>query len=268
MSELVLSLFPGIDLFGMAFEELGFIVVRGPDPIFGGRIEDFTPPAGIFDGIIAGPPCQDFSRARRCPPSGAGQRLLREFVRCVEAGRPEWFAMENVIGVPEVQPRGYHVQRLNLNAKECGSLQNRPRRFQLGFLSRVSVFLDLKDPAGGDLRRACLASEGNRVGRRSWEEFCELQGLNREFSLPGWTRSARYRAVGNGVPLPMGRVIAAAIRDRNDTSGRKPCVCDCGRPVPGKGNYASAACRKRMERRRRVNAGVSGPGFVTLDATQ
>lgn len=41
MSELVLSLFPGIGLLDMAFEEEGFCVVRGPDLLWGGDIKNF-----------------------------------------------------------------------------------------------------------------------------------------------------------------------------------------------------------------------------------
>lgn len=55
-SQLVLSIFPGIDLFGLGFEQEGFPVVRGPDPLFGGDIRTFTIPAEKFDGIIGGPP--------------------------------------------------------------------------------------------------------------------------------------------------------------------------------------------------------------------
>ena len=50
-AELVLSVFPGIDLLGRAFEEMGFCVVRGPDVIWGGDIRTFHPPAGAFGGI-------------------------------------------------------------------------------------------------------------------------------------------------------------------------------------------------------------------------
>ena len=50
MSGLVLSLFPGIDLLGMAFEEEGFTVVRGPDLIWGGDIKRFAPPPDASTG--------------------------------------------------------------------------------------------------------------------------------------------------------------------------------------------------------------------------
>jgi DNA (cytosine-5)-methyltransferase 1 len=55
---LVLSLFPGLDGLGLAFELEGFTVVRGPDVLWGGDIRRFSPPAGRFEGIIGGPPCQ------------------------------------------------------------------------------------------------------------------------------------------------------------------------------------------------------------------
>jgi site-specific DNA-cytosine methylase len=79
----VLSLFPGIDLMGRGFEQEGYCVVRGPDLIFGGDVRAFHPPPGRFDGIIGGSPCQDFSTARRCPPTGYGVEMLHEFCRCV-----------------------------------------------------------------------------------------------------------------------------------------------------------------------------------------
>lgn len=56
--QLVLSLFPGIGLLDMAFEEEGFCVVRGPDLLWGGNIRKFRPPPNKFDGVIGGPHCQ------------------------------------------------------------------------------------------------------------------------------------------------------------------------------------------------------------------
>ena len=42
MSDLVLSIFPGIDLLGRAFENEGFCVVRGPDLLWGGDIKNYV----------------------------------------------------------------------------------------------------------------------------------------------------------------------------------------------------------------------------------
>ena len=90
---LVLSLFPGIDLLGRGFEAEGFCVVRGPDLIFGGDIRSFHAPSGRFDGVIAGSPCQDYSRARRAPPTGESDAAVAEFARAVTEARPAWWLL-------------------------------------------------------------------------------------------------------------------------------------------------------------------------------
>lgn len=261
---LVLSVFPGIDLLGMAFEQCGFHVFRGPDPIYGSKIETFTPPAGVFEGIIGGSPCQDFSRARRSAPTGEGLRLLDEYLRVVVQASPDWFLHENVPGVPTIAVIGYRMQRLNVRDIECGGRQRRLRTFQFGSRDGSKLRLHRCDtPPAGHIVPAAMATEGERKERRAWPDFCELQGLPRTFELPGMTTAAKYRAVGNGVPLTMGRVMAIAVQARSVTFEDHMCVCDCGRPVRGGQRHATAACRKRMERRRRVTAGVPGPGPVT-----
>ena len=261
---LVLSLFPGIDMLGKGFEAVGFCVVRGPDPIFGGDIRDFHPTSS-FTGVIGGPPCQDFSKARRTAPTGRGDEMLAQFARCVTEASPEWWLAENVMGVPDISIPGYHVQRFNLNARDCGLTQNRPRRFQFGFRDGTSLALarlDTPEP----FQPACLATEGKRRNRRTWEDFCEAQGLPREFTLPGWSQAARYRAVGNGVPPAMASVIARAILNRGRSQPFRLCACECGRSVHGKAKMAEAGCRKR-EQRRRDAAGVSGTSCVTPAAS-
>ncbi len=98
MLDLVLSLFPGIGLLDMAFEEQGFCVVRGPDVLWGGDIGRFHPPAGRFEGVIGGPPCQCFSPlARIVRAKGKEPRygnLIPEFEGCVAEAQPEWFLEE------------------------------------------------------------------------------------------------------------------------------------------------------------------------------
>src|SRR5437660_11815578 len=87
MQGLVLSLFPGIGLLDMAFELEGFCVVRGPDLLWGGDIRRFHPPAGKFDGVIGGPPCQPFTRLRHLIAAKGQQprhpNLIPEFERVV-----------------------------------------------------------------------------------------------------------------------------------------------------------------------------------------
>jgi DNA (cytosine-5)-methyltransferase 1 len=266
--KLLLSLFPGADLFGRAFEAEGFCVVRGPDPLWGGDIREFKCVAGHFWGVFGGSPCQDFSKLRRCPPTGHGVAMLAEFARCVTEAQPEWALLENVPGVQDLPIAGYFRQRFNLAAKECGAAQSRLRCFQWFNRVNSTPLVIHRGAAPPGLSRAALASEGRRQGRRSWADFCELQGLPRNFALPGLSQAARYQAVGNGVPIQMGRVLARAILAWSVTDGLvRVCICGCGRPLPGSGVHATPSCRKRMERARDA-AGVTKPGPVTPGPSQ
>jgi len=251
-NNLILSLFPGADLLGRGFEQAAFCVVRGPDVLWGQSIEDFTPAIHSFEGVIGGPPCQDFSRARRRPPTGHGLAMLAEFARCVTAAQPDWWLMENVPGVPTVTIPGYTVQRFNAFASDFGLKQRRNRAFQFGSLDGSPVVLKRTLSQFRNLKKAALAHDD-----RSLPDLCELQGLPRGFTLPGLSREAMKRAIGNGVPVPVARAIAEAIRDRGVTDCRL-CICGCGRPVTGKATSGGAACRKRIERSRRLAGHLVG----------
>jgi len=248
-TELVLSLFPGIDLLGRGFEAEGFAVVRGPDTLWGGDIRFFHVPAGRFDGVIGGSPCQDFSGANR-NPSGYSLEMLHEFERVVMESVPSWFLLENVPRVPDVSIPGYSVQRLDLNARECGMRQVRLRHFQFGSLDG-SVIVPVRVPAVGKPEKIALAIEGAKPDRRGWADFCELQGLPRHFDV-SLSVVEKYRAVGNGVPVPMARVLARAIANRLLSQDARLCICGCARVLEGRKQMALPACRKRMERRRDV----------------
>lgn len=129
MSPLVLSLFPGIGLLDMAFEERGFCVVRGPDLLWGGDVRRFNPPAGTFEGVIGGPPCQLFSIMKRLNPR-AGEKhgnLIPEFERVIREARPRWFVMENVPGAPTPTLLRYRVQRKLVRDIWVGGVTNRQR---------------------------------------------------------------------------------------------------------------------------------------------
>ena len=248
-SHLVLSLFPGAGLLDRGFEQAGFCVVRGPDTLLGQRIEDFHATSGHFTGVIGGPPCQDFSRARRSPPTGHGVRMLKEFARVVTEAAPLWWLMENVPQVPDVHVSGYVVQRFNVFAWEFGLKQRRNRCFQFGCRDGMKLVLGRQDQSHfGRWARTVTT----RDTRRNFSDLCELQGLPRTFTIYGFSRSAKIRAVANGVPVPMARAVAEAIRDRCVTDLRL-CVCGCGRPLtgPARQQSATAACRKRIERSRR-----------------
>lgn len=244
MSGLVLSLFPGIGLLDRAFEEEGFCVVRGPDVLWGGDIRRFHPPAGRFDGVIGGPPCQAFSRMRYVNPK-CGQKhgnMIPEFERVVEESRAGWFLMENVTEAPEPVVPGYAVSSLVLNNRWLGAVQNRVRRFSFGvrgsvlvkLLPEVAVFEApefahaacasggrravpvalVQDGAGGHKRKRNPLKNYGYSDVRSLAEHCRLQGLPDDFLADApFTVAGKVRAVGNGVPLPMGRAIARAVKE-------------------------------------------------------
>lgn len=243
MSGLVLSLFPGIGLLDMAFEEEGFCVVRGPDLLWGGDVRSFHPPAGKFDGVIGGPPCQPFSqlvhmvRANGFEPRH--ENLIPEFERVVAETAPVWFVMEEVPAAPLPNVAGYISRAVILNNRWVGGTQERKRRVTLG--TREGRGLPLRGEAlmptqwdfavTGDARTRPVRllqngkekrprESGGRTsslnrggGVLEFSEMVRLQGLPKDFlSEAPFTATARRQMVGNGVPLPMGRAIAKAVK--------------------------------------------------------
>lgn len=265
MSGLVLSLFPGIGLLDMAFEQEGFCVVRGPDVLWGGDVRRFHPPAGRFDGVIGGPPCQAFSElAKLVRKNGHEPRfgnLIPEFERCVAEAAPDWFLMENVVAAPvpsvlEYGAKSFVLENSMLAGEDgFGQEQRRSRRITFGLLGEeppnlmrwidLAVFV-LPDErrhepitGGGDRppsargRKRPVTSNvggirvppvtgsdgggggiGNPMRRYKLAEACRLQGLPEDFlSDAPFTAEGKLKAVANGVPLPMGRALAKAVKE-------------------------------------------------------
>jgi DNA (cytosine-5)-methyltransferase 1 len=263
--QLVLSLFSNIGMLDMGFTQNGFCVVSAGDTILGSHhdIRNFNVPSNKFNGVIGGSPCQDFSKARRTPPTGEGNELLNEFKRVVLQASPDWFLLENVPECPDIEIEGYKVQRFNLNAKHCGSSQNRNRKFQFG--SKQGLVLQIiRDAALTNVTRCVTASEFNKIDRRKFSDFCLLQGLPVDFDLPSFNLSGKYRAVGNGVNILVAYKVAKSIREatQGDTARRitdyQFCVCGCGEEVKGKQISKTSACRKRIQIKRE-RAAVNAP---------
>lgn len=239
MTQLVLSLFPGIGLLDMAFEEEGFCVVRGPDLLWGGDVRSFHPPAGRFDGVIGGPPCQAFSRLRHIVEANGyrtAPNLIPEFVRCIEEAKPAWFLMENVPDAPVPLPQGYGGTSEAIEDCWVGGETSRLRRFTFGRRSGhhgprfqiETLALHWPNPAravtcdtrqvpvaiGGSGKRKGLGGALPRSGKaESIETMLALQGLPAGFfgDAP-FTASGMKKMIGNGVPLPMGRAVAKAVK--------------------------------------------------------
>lgn len=227
MSGLVLSLFPGIGLLDRAFEEAGFCVVRGPDLLWGGDMRCFHPPSNRFDGVIGGPPCQAHSRfvhINRAQGNKIAVDMTPDFGRAVAEASPTWWLMENAPDVPDLHVPGYVTTRTTLDNRWLGQEQERRRAFQFGTRDGAALVIPLAALDHPTRETTCLASEG-RAGRimrkggkadyrpkRPWSRFCELQGLEPDFlSEAPLTNEGKYRMVGNGVPLFMGRAVANAV---------------------------------------------------------
>lgn len=213
---LVLSLFPGADLFGIAFQHAGFVVVRGPELLLGHDIRDWRSMPGRFDGVIGGPPCKAFSRACRGNRPTQGD-LIPEFERVVEESQPKFWVMENVPQAPVPQTAKWSAV---LDAWEFGASQHRRRRFSSNLvLDPVPVPPELRCPnplpcvtayehKGADRRKA-----GRALGRRmTLEEVNVAMGLPADFSTPCLKVEYAYQVRGNGVLLQMGLAIAEAVK--------------------------------------------------------
>lgn len=247
--ELVVSLFPGIGLLDMGFEQAGFSVVRGPDLIWGGDVRRFHILAGRFDGVIGGPPCQEFSQAKNGQErSDYGLEMLGEFERVVLEAQPIWWLMENVARVPDVRIAGYNWQRLDVWAHEFGVNQRRLRHFQFGSRDGTVLVLPRSSsrPISGSSETAVVTASDSGT---PWDRFCTEQGLPPDFDIPAFTTGAKRRAVGNGVPVPMAAAMAAAVAGRVVAGSVPLCECNCGRPVDGRRRFAGVTCRVRNHRR-------------------
>jgi DNA (cytosine-5)-methyltransferase 1 len=241
MSGLVLSLFPGIGLLDMAFEEEGFCIVRGPDLLWGGDVRRFHPPAGKFDGVIGGPPCQLFSQMRHINPNvGVHGNQIPEFERVVKETRPVWFVMENVKDAPAPIVDGYVVDQEFLNNRWLGEEQNRLRRFSFGSRDGRRLRIETTALESPLYERAITSAHEAKIGgngkvKKSWTpptvtgghgaafshergdmsiaRMCELQGLPADFLKDApFTAHGKRKVIGNGVPLAMGRAVAAAVK--------------------------------------------------------
>jgi len=236
---LVLSLFPGIGLLDRAFEEEGFCIVRGPDLLWGGDIRSFHPPAGKFDGVIGGSPCQAFTALAGLIKHTHGKlapNLVPDYERIVREAQPAWFLHENVRAAPVPEVAGYAVDPRLVQGRWFGMEQSREHRMTFGTRTGLRPYLDispfaeaLDNPAWAP---RVLANGGyspklwkdGKPNKKRWDLHCRhrsaayfeqakrLQGLPESFDLPGFTVEAKIRVMGDAVPLPLGRAVAKAVK--------------------------------------------------------
>jgi len=217
---LLLSIYPGLDLLGRAFESEGFTIVRGPDVLWGGDSRFFHAPLGVFDGVIGGPPCQTRSQLAKLGNVRADD-LIADFVRIVEEAKPRWVVMENVrgyLGHPAI-PKEWTPMKLR--DWDCGGLTFRTRVFWI--CPPTLILSPPKRP--GRPQYSVLAyswkahdSRNKKMRMHSnldIEKAAELQGFP-ELTEPLRPLGRKYAValLGNGVPKAMGLYIAKEIKRR------------------------------------------------------
>ena len=271
---LVLSLFSGVGLLDQAFREKGFCVVSAGDLITGQDIREFKGIKGKFDGGIGGSPCPDFSGLKRNKGTYSLE-MVYEYLRVMAECEPNWFLHENVKGVPTLSDlidapesplsqenrailKTYEYQRIDVNQ---GWYSDTSRLRHIQFASKDGIYLDIPRGNMDGVKNPCaLASDD-----RSFKELCYLQGLSDTYDLPDFNMAGKKRAVGNGVPLILGRVLADAVKIATggshlnkldpshlydqEQSQKLRCPCGCKRVLIGRRKTASTACRKRLQRK-------------------
>ena len=105
----------------------------------------------LFDMIIGGPPCQDFSHAGKRDENLGRADLTVSFAQIVAHTKPKWFVMENVDRTVKSQryrsageilrSAGYSLTQRILDANQCGVPQRRKRLFLIGELG-LSISVD------------------------------------------------------------------------------------------------------------------------------
>lgn len=227
MTQLVLSLFPGADLLGRAFEIHGASVVRGPEILLGQDVDVWPlPPPGRFDGLIAGPPCQSHSLARNI---GGFESKHRDYVAdCFKWARVmgvRWAVVENVPNALASHPIPDQWGGLILDDWQCGGNTMRKRLF---YVYPRELVTEIPPPpernGGGEYSVLASSNKPERSGRRhgsltpkkagqlqGWPEIVEVLESQADIGKKGnCLIGARLivHYLGNGVPRAMGEWIA------------------------------------------------------------
>ena len=167
----IIDFFCGCGGLSLGFQKAGFDIIEAhdnwdkaienyknnfPHPVFKTDLSDWEAITKnlqdkAFDGIIGGPPCQDFSSAGK-REEGDRANLTQSYARIVQVIHPRFFVMENVARsknsgtYKEARARfkasGYGLTEMVLDASKCGVPQLRKRFFCVGFLGAEDGFLD------------------------------------------------------------------------------------------------------------------------------
>lgn len=168
----VIDLFCGAGGLSLGFENAGFKSILAIDfwaPAIEtynnnrsnkvGQVQDITKLDKEFfeqfdiknlSGVIGGPPCQGFSLAGKRVIDDDRNKLYRDYFRVLEILKPDFFLMENVVGLTNLNGGaikediirradliGYHVSYKILCASDYGVPQNRRRVIFIGIKKEI-----------------------------------------------------------------------------------------------------------------------------------
>jgi DNA (cytosine-5)-methyltransferase 1 len=141
---------------------------------------------------------------------------IPEFARCINEAQPAWFLMENVPAAPAPETPGYSITQRLWNNRWSGGEQNRERRFTFGARVIHNPFrIEGVALEAAQYRPAVVSTgqAGKGGSRASIENMARDQGIDpARFEHTPFGVTELRRAIANGVPLPMGKAVAAAVR--------------------------------------------------------
>jgi DNA (cytosine-5)-methyltransferase 1 len=195
------------------------------------RVPDFPP----TDLLVGGPPCQGFSPLNRNGVGFERRALWREYLRALDAVRPQVFLMENV---PELlrsgefamfeqaaSKKGYAVEARVLNMANYGVPQRRRRAIVIGSLAGPM-------PWPGETHGDPLKDLGEK---QPWATFRDaVDGLSKRPDGVNWhrARNPRPESIVRYKAVPRNGGDRFAMQRKLDAQGLGHLVPRCWREKP------------------------------------
>ncbi len=173
----------------------------------GRRHSHIPPPAGVFDGIIGGDPCQAHSSlvhlVRHNGHEPRFSDMTPEFARVVAEAQPRWFLRENVRGAPDIEVEGYDVWTEIVTDSDVGGLQPRKRRIWFGL--RAGMWGLMSSPFSLlDYAPSGVASVASTLSSDSGIAYEEARRKKRSVVADARNSTTGTRIRGGGGVLPHG----------------------------------------------------------------